>query len=55
MLKVLFRDPHGYCLLAKRLDAGTFKIAVNTGSGKSSIEITQRDFAALMTDLTISF
>lgn len=54
MLKILFKDAHGYCLLAKRLDAGSFKIVVKEGDGRSSIEINEKDFAALMTDLTIS-
>jgi len=54
MLKILFRDVHGYCLLAKRLDRGAFKISIGTGNERSSIEINQRDFSALMTNLTFS-
>jgi len=54
MLKVLFRDAHGYCLLAKRLDTGAIKIAMDAGSERSSIEIDQRMFAELMSNLTIS-
>jgi len=55
MLKILFRDAHGYCLLAKRLDSDTFKIAVGASSGRSSVEINQEDFAVLISSLKISF
>jgi transposase len=54
MLKILFRDAHGYCLLAKRLDRGAFKISMDSGNERSSIEINQGEFAALMSNLTIS-
>lgn len=54
MLKILFRDAHGYCLLAKRLDNDTFKISVGAGSERTSVEIAQQDFAALISNLKIS-
>lgn len=53
MLKILFRDEHGYCLLAKRLDRGAFKISLGTGSERSNVEISERDLAVLMTKLAI--
>ena len=47
-IKVLFYDKRGYCMLVKRLDAGTFPI-VHTVDG-NAVEITLRDLASLLTN-----
>ena len=44
MLKILFKDEHGYCLLAKRLDQGAFNISMGCGNERSAIEINQSEF-----------
>lgn len=54
MLKVLFKDAHGYCLLAKRLDTGAFRITTEANNSRSNIEINQSDFSRLVTELKIS-
>jgi len=45
-LKILFYDQRGYCMLVKRLDAGTFPI-VHSADG-NAVEITLRDLASLI-------
>lgn len=55
MLKALFFDRQGDCLLAKRLCKGTFRIAFAAAEqGHSSVEITPTELGQLMTELTIS-
>ena len=48
LVKVLFYDPLGCCLLAKRLYKGTFRIAMAPDEDRVSIEITQADLASLL-------
>jgi len=54
LVKVLFRDAHGYCLLAKRLDRDTFKIRVSGPPSDRPIEISTSDLASLLQNLAIS-
>lgn len=51
MLKVLFFDTQGFCLLAKRMDKGTFKL--KPGSDVSILEINASQLAQLMRGLEI--
>jgi transposase len=46
MLKVLFFDRQGYCLLAKRMDKGTFKLVAD---GDAPLQINASEFSLLMT------
>ena len=50
-IKILFYDQRGYCMLVKRLDAGTFPIA-HAADG-NAVEITLRDLASLMANATM--
>ena len=45
-LKILFYDQRGYCMLVKRLDAGTFPITYAVDG--NAVEITLRDLASLL-------
>lgn len=45
-IKILFYDQRGYCMLVKRLDAGTFPIAHAVDG--NAVEITLRDLASLL-------
>jgi transposase len=51
MVKALFVDLHGYCMLVKRLSKGTFRIKVN-GADASSVEMDARELAVLLSELT---
>lgn len=46
MIKILFFDRGGYCLLAKRLERGTFRIAL--ADDGAAVEITQSELATLL-------
>jgi len=48
MVKVLFYDELGCCLLAKRLAKGTFKIMLDAASQGAAIEITRAELASLL-------
>ena len=45
-LKILFYDQRGYCMLVKRLDAGTFPIPY--AADGNAVEISLRDLASLL-------
>ena len=51
MLKALFFDQQGYCLLAKRLCRGTFKVSLDDET-PASVEMTAVEFGKLMTALS---
>jgi len=51
MVKVLFFDQQGYCLLAKRLDRGVFRIDV--AGDHVAIEISASDLASLLSNADI--
>ncbi len=51
MLKILFFDQQGYCLLAKRMDRHTFKLTANADS--STLEISGTELAALMSGAAV--
>jgi len=52
LVKVIFYDELGCCLLAKRLHKGRFRIALSQASdaveGPASIEITRAELASLL-------
>lgn len=48
MIKILFFDRGGYCLLAKRLERGTFRMTLSGDGG--AIEISERELAGLLTN-----
>lgn len=47
-IKILFYDRRGYCMLVKRLDEGTFRIALEHAAAGNAVEITHRDLASLL-------
>ena len=51
LMKVLFRDKHGACLLAKRLDKGAFKIVTKSASSMDTVEITHKEMVTLLQNL----
>lgn len=51
MMKVIFFDKQGYCLVAKRMDRGTFKFSA--GAAKDTVEINAHDLAQLMRGMPI--
>lgn len=53
LMKVLFYDPLGCCLLAKRLHKGTFRIALDAATTGVSIELTQLELASLLSKAEI--
>lgn len=48
LVKVLFYDELGCCLLAKRLARGRFRIAIESASKGAAIEITSTELASLL-------
>lgn len=50
MVRVLFYDQQGYCLLSKRLDDGVFALA-RADSGDTSVELTPDQLARFLTAL----
>ena len=53
MIKILFYDQGGYCLLAKRLDKGTFSIELDAEEGVAHIELGANELAALLSEARI--
>ncbi len=53
LVKVLFYDQLGCCLLAKRLHKGTFRIALDAASEGVAIEITRAELASLLSTAEI--
>lgn len=48
LIKILFYDQLGYCMLVKRLDEGKFRIAIDQATTGTAVEITHRDLASLL-------
>jgi len=53
MVKALFRDQHGYCMLAKRLSKGTFRVDVGDVSSASSVQISAEELSLLLSELSL--
>jgi hypothetical protein len=53
MLKALFCDPHGFCMLVKRLSRGTFRIDVEDASAEG-VELSTEELARLLSELSLS-
>ena len=51
MLKALFFDRHGYCMLVKRLSRGRFRIRVADRS-TGHVEMEAKELASLLSELT---
>ena len=52
MLRALFCDAHGFCLLSKRLDRGTFRVKFDEAmAAKCAVEMTAAELGQLMTEL----
>lgn len=54
MLKALFRDRHGYCMLAKRLSRGTFRVEVVESSSSGAFQISAEELGALLSELSLA-
>ena len=52
MVKALFHDRHGYCLLAKRLEKGSFRIDVG-GASAGGVEISAAELGLLLSELSL--
>jgi transposase len=54
ILKALFVDPHGYCMLAMRLDRGAFHVVLDQAQQmQTSVEVSAADLAQLLTQLKL--
>ena len=53
MIKIVFFDRGGYCLLAKRLEKSTFSIEVDANEESCHIEVSTKDLASLLADARI--
>jgi len=54
ILKALFVDPHGYCMLAKRLDRGSFRVMLDQAQQlQGAVEVSSTELAQLLTQLKI--
>jgi transposase len=51
MLKAIFFDHHGYCMLVKRLSRGTFRIRLSDAS-TGDVEMDAQELATLLSELT---
>ncbi len=49
MIKILFFDQGGYCLLSKRLVKGTFQMRLSIKNDQCAAEITQAELSRLLT------
>ena len=53
MMRVLFFDQQGYCLLSKRLERGVFDVAFQSDLDASSIELNAAQLANLLAGIRI--
>jgi transposase len=52
-MKILFFDGSGLCLFYKRLDKGTFRVPAAPIEGAAAMEISEREFDALLDGIDI--
>lgn len=50
LIKILFFDHGGYCLLSKRLSKGTFRVRLAVANDAIAGEVTQAELSHLLTD-----
>ena len=53
MVKALFCDRHGPCMLAKRLSKGTFRIDVGDVSATTGVQISADELCQLLAELAL--
>ena len=53
MVKALFCDRHGLCMLAKRLSKGTFRIDIGDVNAMSAVQISAEELSALLAELAL--
>ena len=53
LIKILFYDRGGFCLLAKRLGSGTFQIEVDLAEGVAHVELSARELTELLSNARI--
>lgn len=53
LVKILFYDRTGYCILYKRLDRGTFLLPTVIAPGASHVEISSRELELLLEGIDI--
>lgn len=53
MLKALFADRHGFCMLVKRLSKGSFRVDID-GSTSDGVELSAEELARLLSELSLS-
>jgi transposase len=54
LLKALFFDRQGYCMLAKRLERGSFRIVLDQAQlMQSEVEVSAAELAQLLSELTL--
>ena len=53
MIKMLFHDRNGCCLLAKRMERGTFSFHFGDTDSADQVELTRQELASLLTDAKI--
>ena len=55
MLKALFFDQQGYCLLAKRLCSGTFRVSLGSAlAEKPTVQMTASELGQLLSQMSFS-
>jgi transposase len=53
-IKILFWDRSGYCLYYKRLEAGTFRLPVQTDSGVATLAISIPELTLMLEGIDLS-
>jgi transposase len=53
MIKALFRDRHGFCMLAKRVSRGSFRIELEEVGATGTVQISAEELAHLLSELSL--
>jgi transposase len=53
MIKALFCDRHGACMLAKRLSKGTFRVEMGDTSTLHAVQISAEELCHLLAELSL--
>jgi transposase len=55
LLKAIFFDRHGYCMMAKRLERGSFRVVLDQAQlMQADIEVSASELAQLLSELTLN-